>query len=101
MILVIDRRHDRPWASILVRSILKDFLLSIDYFRGRPDARHCRGAGLPLSSHLYLEVSAYLVVSPSQRDWLERREWTHPFIAESVELRWIRDCTDKPDNGIE
>jgi hypothetical protein len=61
MILVIDRRHDRPWASILVRSILKDFLLSIDYFRGRPDARHCRGAGLPLSSHLYPEVSAHLL----------------------------------------
>ena len=59
-------------------------------------------AGLPLSSHLYPEVSAHLLRVSESADWLEWRDWAHPFLAEPFE---VRDGTvivpDRPGNGIE
>ena len=59
-------------------------------------------AGLPLSSHLYPEVSAHLLRVTETADWLEWRDWAHPFLAAPFE---VRDGTvivpDRPGNCIE
>ena len=59
-------------------------------------------AGLPLSSHLYPEVSAHLLRVSESADWLEWRDWAHPFLAAPFE---VKDGTvvvpDRPGNGIE
>jgi mandelate racemase len=39
-------------------------------------------AGIPLSSHLYPEVSAHLLRASESAHWLEWRDWAHPFVAE-------------------
>lgn len=59
-------------------------------------------AGLPLSSHLYPEVSAHLLRVTETADWCEWRDWAHPFLAEPFEVR--DGCVvvpDRPGNGIE
>jgi mandelate racemase len=59
-------------------------------------------AGLPLSSHLYPEVSAHLLRASETADWLEYRDWGNPIIAEPFQV--IDGHVIVPDrvgNGIE
>ena len=59
-------------------------------------------AGLPLSSHLYPEVSAHLLRVTDTADWLEWRDWAHPFLAAPFEVRdGAVIVPDRPGNGIE
>ncbi len=59
-------------------------------------------AGLPLSSHLYPEVSAHLLRVSETADWLEWRDWAHPFLAAPFEVRdGVVVVPDRPGNGIE
>ena len=59
-------------------------------------------AGLPLSSHLYPEVSARLLRVSETADWLEWRDWAHPFLASPFEVRdGAVVVPDRPGNGIE
>ena len=59
-------------------------------------------AGIPLSSHLYPEVSAHLLRASESTHWLEWRDWAHPFVAEPFE---VKDgavlVPDRPGNGLE
>jgi mandelate racemase len=59
-------------------------------------------AGIPLSSHLYPEVSAHLLRVSESADWLEWRDWGNPLIAEpfAVEDGHVI-VPDRPGNGIE
>ena len=43
-------------------------------------------AGLPLSSHLYPEVSSHLLAASPTAHWLEYVDWAEPFLAHPVEI---------------
>jgi len=43
--------------------------------------------GLPLSSHLYPEVSAHLLRVTPTAHWLEWQDWAHPVLARPFEVR--------------
>ena len=43
-------------------------------------------AGLPMSSHLYPEVSAHLLSATPTAHWLEYVDWAEPFIAQEIEI---------------
>ncbi|MES2978662.1 MAG: enolase C-terminal domain-like protein [Pseudomonadota bacterium] len=43
-------------------------------------------AGLPLSSHLFSEVSAHLLAASPTCDWLEYVDWADPILAEPLRL---------------
>ena len=59
-------------------------------------------AGLPMSSHLYPEVSAHLLRVTETADWLEWRDWAHPFLASPFEVRnGVVTVPDRPGSGIE
>jgi mandelate racemase len=59
-------------------------------------------AGLPLSSHLYPEVSAHLLRASESADWLEYRDWGNPIIAEPFQVTDGHAVVpDRPGNGIE
>ena len=59
-------------------------------------------AGLPMSSHLYPEVSAHLLRATETADWLEWRDWGNPIIAEPFEVKdGVATVPDRPGNGIE
>ena len=59
-------------------------------------------AGLPLSSHLYPEVSAHLMRASESADWIESRDWGLPLIAEPFEIRDGNIIVpDRPGNGID
>ena len=59
-------------------------------------------AGLPMSSHLYPEVSGHLMRVTPTRHWLEWQDWANPVLARPFE---VRDGTllvpDAPGNGLE
>ena len=59
-------------------------------------------AGLPLSSHLYPEVSGHLLRVTPTRHWLEWQDWADPVLARPF---GVRDGTllvpDVPGNGLE
>ena len=59
-------------------------------------------AGLPMSSHLYPEVSGHLMRVTPTRHWLEWQDWADPVLARPCE---VRDGTllvpDVPGNGLE
>ena len=58
-------------------------------------------AGLPLSSHLYPEVSAHLLRANETADWIESRDWGNPVIAEPFEISDGNIIVpDRPGNGI-
>ena len=44
----------------------------------------CRADDIPLSSHLYPEVSAHLLAASSSRHWLEYVDWAEPILEEPV-----------------
>jgi mandelate racemase len=59
-------------------------------------------AGLPLSSHLYPEVSAHLLRASESADWLEYRDWGNPIIAEPFQVTDGHAVVpDRLGNGIE
>jgi mandelate racemase len=59
-------------------------------------------AGLPLSSHLYPEVSAHLLRASESADWIESRDWGNAVIAEPFEIKDGNIIVpDRPGNGIE
>jgi mandelate racemase len=59
-------------------------------------------AGLPLSSHLYPEVSAHLLRASESVDWIESRDWGNAVIAETFEIKDGNVIVpDRPGNGID
>ena len=58
-------------------------------------------AGLPVSTHLYPELSAHLMRVTETADWLEWRDWGVPFLAEPFEIRGSAiHIPDRPGAGI-
>jgi mandelate racemase len=58
--------------------------------------------GLPMSSHLYPEVSGHLMRVTPTRQWLEWQDWAHPVLARPFEIRSGELCLpDVPGNGLE
>ena len=53
------------------------------------------GCGLPLSSHLYPEVSAHLLAVTPTRHWLEYVDWAQPVLARK--LQPVDGCVAAPD----
>ena len=60
-----------------------------------------RRPGLPMSSHLYPEVSGHLLrVTPSGQ-WLEWQDWAHPVLARPFEVSSGElHLPDVPGNGL-
>lgn len=61
------------------------------------------GCGMPLSSHLYPEVSAHLLVTAPTRHWLEYVDWAGPVLADPLVPASDGTVTvpDRPGIGIE
>ena len=58
-------------------------------------------AGVPVSSHLYPEVSGHLLRVTPTRHWLEWQDWAHPVLARPFEVRSGRlHLPDVPGNGL-
>jgi mandelate racemase len=58
--------------------------------------------GLPLSSHLYPEVSGQLLRVTPTRHWLEWQDWAEPVLARPFEVRAGQlQLPDVPGNGLE
>jgi len=59
-------------------------------------------AGIPMSSHLYPEVSGHLLRVTPTRHWLEWQDWAHPVLAHPFEVRSGElHLPDVPGNGLE
>jgi mandelate racemase len=59
-------------------------------------------AGLPMSSHLYPEVSGHLLRNTPTRHWLEWQDWAHPVLAHPFEVRdGLLHLPDVPGNGLQ
>ncbi len=59
-------------------------------------------AGLPLSSHLYPEVSAHLLAATPTAHWLEYVDWATPFLATELEIaNGVARVPERPGTGIE
>jgi len=59
-------------------------------------------AGVPMSSHLYPEVSGHLLRVTPTRHWLEWQDWAHPVLARPFEVRsGALHLPDVPGNGLE
>jgi mandelate racemase len=58
-------------------------------------------AGVPMSSHLYPEISAHLLRVTDTAHWLEWQDWAEPILAEPfpVEKGFLR-IPDRPGQGI-
>jgi mandelate racemase len=58
--------------------------------------------GIPMSSHLYPEVSGHLLRATPTRHWLEWQDWAHPVLAHPFEVRSGQLYPpDTPGNGLE
>lgn len=58
--------------------------------------------GLPMSSHLYPEVSAHLLAVTPTAHWLEWQDWAHPILAQPFEVRdGHLHPPDVPGNGLQ
>jgi mandelate racemase len=59
-------------------------------------------AGLPMSSHLYPEVSGHLLRVTPTGQWLEWQDWAHPVLARPFEVRdGHLHLPGVPGNGLE
>jgi mandelate racemase len=59
-------------------------------------------AGLPMSSHLYPEVSGHLLRVTPTRHWLEWSDWASPVLARPCQVRSGEvHVPDVPGNGLE
>ncbi|MEQ8506765.1 MAG: enolase C-terminal domain-like protein [Rhodospirillales bacterium] len=65
-------------------------------------AKLAAAANLPLSSHLYPEVSVHLLAATPTRHWLEYVDWAEPVLAEPLPVE-DGQCrpAEKPGIGIE
>ena len=58
-------------------------------------------AGLPLSSHLYPEVSAHLLAASPGAHWLEYVDWLNPLVVEPLRIvDGMAHPSQSPGNGI-
>jgi L-alanine-DL-glutamate epimerase-like enolase superfamily enzyme len=58
--------------------------------------------GIPMSSHLYPEVSGHLLRVTPTGQWLEWQDWAHPVLAHPFEVRaGVLHLSDVPGNGLE
>ena len=59
-------------------------------------------AGLPMSSHLYPEISVHLLAATATADWLEYIDWAEPLLAEPLPIRdgWAH-VPDRSGTGVE
>ena len=58
--------------------------------------------GIPMSSHLYPEVSGHLLRVTPTWQWLEWQDWAHPVLAHPFEVRSGElHLPDVPGNGLE
>jgi len=58
-------------------------------------------AGLPLSSHLYPEVSAQLLAASPTAHWLEYVDWLNPLLTEPLRIVEGMACpSERPGNGL-
>lgn len=59
-------------------------------------------AGMPISTHLFPEVSAHLMAATPTRHWLEFVDWAAPFLAEPIKVRNGQVmASEAPGTGIE
>jgi mandelate racemase len=59
-------------------------------------------AGIPMSTHLYPEISAHLMRVTDTAHWLEWQDWADPILSEPFELRDGHIIVpDRPGQGIE
>src|SRR5580700_629077 len=59
-------------------------------------------AGLPMSSHLYPEVSGHLLRVTPTRHWLEWQDWANPVLKQPFEVRSGQlQLPDVPGNGLD
>jgi mandelate racemase len=59
-------------------------------------------AGLPVSSHLYPEVSAQLLAATPTADWLEYVDWMNPLLVEPVKIvDGMALPSDRPGVGLD
>lgn len=59
-------------------------------------------AGMPLSTHLFPEVSVHLMAATPTRHWLEYVDWASPVLAEPMRIRAGRLAVpDVPGTGID
>lgn len=61
-----------------------------------------QAAGMPLSTHLFPEVSVHLMAATPTRHWLEYVDWAAPVLAEPLQVHAGRArVPDRPGSGIE
>lgn len=61
-----------------------------------------QAAGLPMSTHLFPEVSAHLMCVTPTAHWLEYVDWANPVLAQPLEIREGHAVLrDAPGSGIE
>ena len=59
-------------------------------------------AGMPISTHLFPEVSVHLMAATPTRHWLEFVDWASPILARPMEIRNGKaSIPDAPGTGIE
>lgn len=59
-------------------------------------------AGMPISTHLFPEVSVHLMAATPTRHWLEFVDWASPILAQPMEIRNGKaSIPDAPETGIE
>jgi len=59
-------------------------------------------AGLPMSSHLYPEVSAHLLAATPTAHWLEYVDWMNPLLAEPLQIvNGMAVPSDRPGAGLD
>jgi mandelate racemase len=58
--------------------------------------------GLPVSCHLFCEVSAQLLAATPTADWLEYADWWNPILAHPLEVReGMAIPSDQPGSGVD
>jgi len=58
-------------------------------------------AQIPMSSHLFPEVSVHMLAATPTRHWLEYVDWARPVLAEPLEIRdGMAQVPDRPGSGI-
>jgi len=59
-------------------------------------------AGMPVSSHLFPEVSVHLMAATPTRHWLEFVDWASPVLTQPIEIKnGMASVPDTPGTGIE
>lgn len=59
-------------------------------------------AGIPISTHLFPEVSMHLMAATPTRHWLEFVDWATPILAQPIEIKNGKaSISDAPGTGIE